>query len=56
MKAFTRRCSYIVAFALVWVANTYMSLFGRLRLDIRHERQEIEVADQVLHDTNSDSD
>ncbi|HEY8537105.1 MAG TPA: hypothetical protein VIL25_11665 [Vicinamibacterales bacterium] len=28
--------------ALVWVANTYMSLFGRLRLDIRRERIEIE--------------
>lgn len=28
--------------ALVWIANIYMSLFGRLRLDIRHERLEIE--------------
>jgi hypothetical protein len=28
--------------ALVWIANIYMSLFGRLRLDIRHERMEIE--------------
>jgi hypothetical protein len=26
----------------VWVANAYMSLFGRLRLDIREERLEIE--------------
>jgi len=34
---------YILAgFALVWVANVYMSLFGRLRLDIREERLEIE--------------
>src|SRR5215813_14875987 len=24
--------------ALVWVANIYMSLYGRLRLDIHHER------------------
>jgi hypothetical protein len=30
---------YLVAgFSLVWVANIYMSLFGRLRLDIREER------------------
>ncbi|MEO5814636.1 MAG: hypothetical protein ABIT20_05090 [Gemmatimonadaceae bacterium] len=30
---------YVIAeFALVWVANMYMSLFGRLRLDIKHER------------------
>ena len=34
---------YMIAwFALVWVANFYMSLFGRLRLDIRRERVEIE--------------
>jgi hypothetical protein len=29
-------------FTLVWVANFYMSLFGRLRLDIKHERVAIE--------------
>jgi hypothetical protein len=35
---------YVIAgFALVWVANLYMSLFGRLRLDIREERLEIEI-------------
>ena len=32
----------ISGFALVWVANQYMSLFGRLRLDINRERVEIE--------------
>jgi hypothetical protein len=37
---------YVIGgFSLVWVANTYMSLFGRLRLDIRHEREEIETLD-----------
>jgi hypothetical protein len=30
-------------FALVWVANIYMSLFGRLRLDIKRERVEIKA-------------
>jgi hypothetical protein len=30
-------------FALVWIANVYMSLFGRLRLDIKEERLEIEM-------------
>jgi hypothetical protein len=30
-------------FALVWVANAYMSLFGRLRVDIRSERAEADV-------------
>jgi hypothetical protein len=34
---------YLVAgFSLVWIANAYMSVFGRLRLDIREERLEIE--------------
>jgi hypothetical protein len=28
-------------FALVWVANSYMSIFGRVRLDIKRERVEI---------------
>jgi hypothetical protein len=37
---------YILAwFALVWVANMYMSAFGRLRLDIKRERVEIEGAE-----------
>jgi hypothetical protein len=35
---------YLLAgFSLVFVANVYMSLFGRLRLDIREERLEIEI-------------
>lgn len=29
--------------AVVWVANVYMSLFVRLRLDIKRERVEIDV-------------
>ncbi len=33
---------YLIAwFALVWVANVYMSFFNRLRLDIKHENVEI---------------
>lgn len=31
-------------FALVWVANVYMSLYSRLRLDIKHEGVDIAVA------------
>src|ERR1041384_6618438 len=38
---------YLIAgFALVWVANQYMSLFGRLRLDIKRERVEIEQVEE----------
>ena len=35
---------YLVAlFALVWVANQYMSIYNRLRLDIKHEQVEIQA-------------
>lgn len=35
---------YFVAwFALVWIANQYMSIYNRLRLDIKHERLEIQA-------------
>src|ERR1700752_1697105 len=35
---------YLVAWlALVWIANVYMSLFNRLRLDIKHENVAIAV-------------
>jgi len=33
---------------LVWVANVYMSLFGRLRLDIKRERVEIKAEEQQV--------
>jgi hypothetical protein len=33
---------YLIAgFSLVWLANVYMSFFGRLRLEIRSDRMEI---------------
>lgn len=38
----------IGGFALVWVANQYMSLYGRLRLDIRRERVEIKEVEQQV--------
>ena len=42
---------YVIAgFSLVWVANIYMSIFGRLRLEIKRERVEIEEA---LHEGTS---
>lgn len=44
---------YLIAgFSLVWVANIYMSIFGRLRLEIKRERVEIE---EVLHDGQQSS-
>src|SRR5205085_5670425 len=40
---------YLVGFfALVWVANQYMSIYSRLRLDIKHERVEIEAKEETI--------
>jgi hypothetical protein len=39
---------YLVSgFALVWVANHYMSLFGRLRLGIRSERIDVSLKEDL---------
>jgi hypothetical protein len=37
----------ISGFSLVWVANHYMSLFGRLRLGIRSERIEVSLKEKI---------
>lgn len=40
---------YLVAFfALVWVANQYMSIYNRLRLDIKHEQVEIKADEKKV--------
>jgi hypothetical protein len=40
---------YLIAgFALVWVANLYMSIFARVRLDVKRERVEIAVQEKAL--------
>ena len=36
------RGQVLAGFSLVWIANVYMSAFGRLRLEIKHERVAIE--------------
>jgi len=39
---------YLLAlFALVWIANQYMSIYSRLRLDIKHEQVEIKADEQT---------
>lgn len=39
---------YLLAlFALVWIANNYMSIYDRLRLDIKTERIEGEIKKEV---------
>ncbi len=37
---------FVAGFALVWIANVYMSIYGRIRLDIRRERVEIAAKEQ----------
>jgi len=34
-------------FALVWVANQYMSLYNRLRLDIKSEKIETKIKEKI---------
>ncbi len=39
---------YLISwFALVWMANVYMSIFNRLRLDIKHENVAIATDEAV---------
>ncbi len=43
---------YLVAwFAVVWIANVYMSVFNLLRLDIKHENVTIAAVQKDLPDT-----
>ena len=44
---------YVIAwFAVVWIANVYMSVFNLLRLDIKHENVSIAAVQQELPDTS----
>ncbi len=43
-------------FALVGLANGYMSLFGRLRVDIKSERLDIAVKEAVKEDVTANQD
>jgi len=42
---------FLAWMALVWVANMYMSVFGRLRLDIKRERVEIKSVEKEMAET-----
>ena len=43
----------IGGFALVWVANQYMSLYNRLRLDIKSEKIEAQIKEKIAEDKSS---
>lgn len=50
------RGALLAWFTLVWVANVYMSLFGRLRLDIKRERVEIKVEEKKVEEEEKKAD
>jgi hypothetical protein len=44
---------YLIAgFSLVWVANVYMSLFGRIRLDLKRERIQLNKEESDTKDSD----
>jgi hypothetical protein len=46
---------YLVSgFSLVWVANHYMSIFGRLRLGIRSERADVSIKEELIKEDHQD--
>ncbi|WP_462252523.1 hypothetical protein [Ferruginibacter sp.] len=41
---------YVIAgFSLVWIANIYMSIFARIRMEIKKEKIEIAVKEEQLN-------
>jgi len=51
---FTDWRGYLISgFALVWVANVYMSFFARIRLDVKRERVEISAQEKAIGDDGS---
>ena len=46
---------YLVGgFALIWVANQYMSFYNRLRLDIKNEKIETNIKEKIAEKVKSD--
>ncbi|MBA2761134.1 MAG: hypothetical protein H0U39_04070 [Segetibacter sp.] len=47
---------YLIAgFSLVWIANIYMSFFGRIRIATKRERLEANLKEEELKKNNDDS-
>lgn len=40
----------IAGFSLVWIANTYMSLFRSVKLEIKNEKLEGKIKDKIIED------
>lgn len=47
---------YLISlFALVWVANMYMNIYSRLRVDIRSEKAEAQIKEAEAAKTNNNN-
>jgi hypothetical protein len=44
----------LALFALVWVANQYMSLYARLRIDLKKERLEVKEVEARVEEITED--
>jgi len=44
---------YLIAgFSLVWIANLYMSIFGRIRIDLKKEKLEVKEKEEGMNGDN----
>jgi hypothetical protein len=44
---------YLIAgFSLVWIANVYMSIFGRIRIDLKKEKLEVKEKEEGMNGGN----
>lgn len=41
---------FISGFSLVWIANVYMSIFRRIRLEIKKQKTEVELKEELLEE------
>lgn len=47
---------YVISgFSLVWIANIYMSIFGRLRINLKSERLETKIKEEVLKKSEAEN-
>lgn len=45
----------ISGFSLVWIANIYMGIFGRLRINLKSEQLETQIKEEVLKKTEAEN-
>jgi hypothetical protein len=44
---------FISGFSLVWIANVYMTLYSRIRIDIKKDKTEIELEEKVIENASA---